>query len=243
MRSISRSADRIVRGARCALRVWWRWRRKQQQQCSGGTPPPVRTLVRRDAALGRGGRRRRSPRSRSCTCAATALPMPPTTPRSSRSRSSPAPAPPARHSPAPPRPPPSRVSPPSRISASTPREPATSCGFTATNVTGTTSSSFAITAPVRTLSIATQPSGCGHIRAQFSTQPVVQVRSNGVLDTTDNTTVVTASIRRRHRSCRARLCRAPRRVTAVGGVATFTNLGVERGRHRLSTALHGHWPR
>ena len=66
--------------------------------------------------------------------------------------------------------------------------------FTATNVSEATSSTFAITAPaVRTLAVATQPQGAAPA-ATLSVQPAIQVRSNGVLDAADNTTVVTASI-------------------------------------------------
>src|SRR4029077_6316722 len=66
--------------------------------------------------------------------------------------------------------------------------------FTATSVTEATSSTFAITAPpVSTLAVATQPQGAAPA-ATLSVQPIIQVRSNGVLDAADNTTVVTASI-------------------------------------------------
>jgi glycosyl hydrolase family 44 len=97
-------------------------------------------------------------------------------------------------------------------------------GFAATNVTGTTSSTFTITAPPRSLFVATQPSGATP-PAQFGTQPVIQVRSNGVLDSTDNTTVVTASILAGTGNAAATLL-GTTTVTAVGGVATFTNLGI-----------------
>ena len=76
----------------------------------------------------------------------------------------------------------------------------------------------------RTLFVATQPLG-GVPPTAFTTQPVVHVRSNGVTDAGDDTTVVTAAM------VPARARRAPRSpgattATAVAGVATFTNLGV-----------------
>jgi Glycoside hydrolase family 44 len=97
--------------------------------------------------------------------------------------------------------------------------------FTATNVSAANSASFAITAPpVRTLAVATQPSGAAPSVA-FATQPVVQVRSNGVTDATDNTTVVTVSIVSGTGTAGAALT-GTTTATAVAGVATFTNLGL-----------------
>ena len=54
---------------------------------------------------------------------------------------------------------------------------------------------------------------------------MVQVRSNGVLDATDNTTVVTASIVAGTGTAGATLS-GTTTATAVAGVATFTNLAV-----------------
>lgn len=97
--------------------------------------------------------------------------------------------------------------------------------FTAAGITEATSSTFAITAPpVRTLAVATQPVGAAPA-AMLATQPVVQVRSNGVLDATDNTTVVTASIAAGSGTAGAALT-GTTTATAVAGVATFTNLAV-----------------
>jgi hypothetical protein len=112
-------------------------------------------------------------------------------------------------------------------------------GFSATNVAGTTSSSIAITAQVRSLFIATQPSGAAP-PSRFSTQPVIHVRNNGVLDTTDNTTVVNASILRGTGTPRAPLL-GTTTATAVGGVVTFTNLGIDvtGGGYQLRFAASG----
>jgi hypothetical protein len=97
--------------------------------------------------------------------------------------------------------------------------------FTATGMTEVTSSAFNITAPpVRTLAVATQPAGAATASA-FTTQPVVQVRSNGTLDGTDNSTVVTASIVSGTGIVGAALS-GNTTATAVAGVATFTNLSV-----------------
>jgi hypothetical protein len=97
--------------------------------------------------------------------------------------------------------------------------------FTAAGITEVSSAAFAVTAPaVRSLVVATQPFGAAP-PAQFATQPVIHVRSNGVLDTTDNTTVVTASILAGTGNPAATLT-GTTTATAVGGIATFTNLGV-----------------
>jgi hypothetical protein len=73
---------------------------------------------------------------------------------------------------------------------------------------------------VRSLFVATQP-----FSGAPPAQPVIHVRSNGVLDTTDNTTVVTASILAGTGNPAATLT-GTTTATAVGGVATFTNLGI-----------------
>ena len=78
--------------------------------------------------------------------------------------------------------------------------------------------------PVRTLVVATQPSGAAP-SAAFATQPVVQIRSNGATDTADNTTVVTVTIVAGTGAAGAALT-GTTTATAVAGVATFTNLGI-----------------
>ena len=86
------------------------------------------------------------------------------------------------------------------------------------------SSSGGAPPPVRTLFVATQPSG-GTPSTAFTTQPVVHVRSNGATDTTDNTTIVTVTIVAGTGTAGA----APTgttTATAVAGVVTFTNLGI-----------------
>jgi hypothetical protein len=97
--------------------------------------------------------------------------------------------------------------------------------FTASGHTEATSSAFSITAPpVRTLAVTTQPAGAVPASA-FTIQPVVQVRSNGTLDATDNTTVVSAALVAGAGAAGATLS-GTTTATAAGGVATFTNLGV-----------------
>ena len=78
--------------------------------------------------------------------------------------------------------------------------------------------------PVRTLFVATQPSGAAASVA-FATQPVVQVRSNGVTDATDNSTVVTVAIVAGTGTAGAALT-GTTTATAVAGIATFTSLGI-----------------
>jgi hypothetical protein len=89
---------------------------------------------------------------------------------------------------------------------------------------GSSSSSGGPPPPVRTLFVATQPSGAAP-SAAFATQPVVQLRSKGGLDATDNTTVVTASILAGSGTAGAALS-GTATATAVAGVASFTNLAV-----------------
>ncbi len=86
------------------------------------------------------------------------------------------------------------------------------------------SSSGGTPPPVRTLFVATQPSGAAPSVA-FATQPVVQARSNGVTDAADNTTVVTVAIVAGTGAAGAALT-GTTTATAVAGVATFTNLGI-----------------
>jgi hypothetical protein len=77
----------------------------------------------------------------------------------------------------------------------------------------------------KTLFVATQPAGAVQA-AVFTTQPVVQVRANGATDTSDNSTVVTASIMAGTGTAGAQLT-GTTTATAVAGIATFTNLGVD----------------
>jgi hypothetical protein len=92
-------------------------------------------------------------------------------------------------------------------------------------VTAATSSSFNVASPpVRTLAMATQPQGAAPSTA-LTVQPIVHVRSNGTLDATDNSTVVTASIAPGTGTAGATLGGTVN-VTAVAGVATFTNLSI-----------------
>lgn len=76
----------------------------------------------------------------------------------------------------------------------------------------------------KTLFVATQPSGAASGSA-FTAQPVVHVRANSVTDATDNSTVVTATIAAGTGAAGAQLS-GTTTATAVAGVATFTNLGV-----------------
>ncbi|MEO8019394.1 MAG: glycoside hydrolase family 44 protein [Pseudomonadota bacterium] len=97
--------------------------------------------------------------------------------------------------------------------------------FSATGLTPAPSTAFNVTAPpVRTLSVTTQPQGAVPSIA-FATQPVIQVRSNGALDTSDNATVVTAAIVAGTGASGATLG-GTTTATAIGGVATFANLAV-----------------
>src|SRR5262245_10486891 len=76
----------------------------------------------------------------------------------------------------------------------------------------------------KALFVATQPSGATS-GAAFTAQPVVHVRANSVTDATDSTTVVTAAIAAGTGAAGAQLS-GTTTATAVAGVATFTNLGV-----------------
>ena len=97
--------------------------------------------------------------------------------------------------------------------------------FSATGFTAVTSTAFDMTAPVvRSLATATQPAGAAPATA-FTAQPVVNVRRNAVVDPTDNTTVVTASIVANTGAAGAVLS-GTTTATAVAGVATFTNLAI-----------------
>jgi hypothetical protein len=77
----------------------------------------------------------------------------------------------------------------------------------------------------KSLFVATQPAGqlAGNV---FATQPVVNVRANGATDTTDNSTVVTASIVAGTGTVGATLI-GTATATAAAGVAAFNNLGVD----------------
>ena len=98
------------------------------------------------------------------------------------------------------------------------------CGGGGGGSSSSSSSSGGTPPPVRTLFVATQPSGAAPSVA-FATQPVVQVRSNGVTDAADNTTVVTVAIVAGTGAAGAALT-GTTTATAVAGVATFTNLGI-----------------
>ncbi len=78
--------------------------------------------------------------------------------------------------------------------------------------------------PQKTLFVATQPVGAVQATV-FATQPVVNVRSNAVTDTTDNTTVVTVALVAGTGTTGAQLTGTTTATTSAG-VATFTNLGI-----------------
>ena len=100
----------------------------------------------------------------------------------------------------------------------------TACGGGGGGSGSSSSSSGGNPPPVRTLFVATQPTGAAPSVA-LATQPVIQVRSNGVTDAADNTTVVTVAIVAGTGAAGAALT-GTTTATAVAGVATFTNLGV-----------------
>ena len=100
----------------------------------------------------------------------------------------------------------------------------TACGGGGGGSGSSSSSSGGNPPPVRTLFVATQPTGAAPSVA-LATQPVVQVRSNGVTDTADNTTVVTVAIVAGTGAAGAALT-GTTTATAVAGVAAFTNLGI-----------------
>ncbi|MEJ0085481.1 MAG: glycoside hydrolase family 44 protein [Pseudomonadota bacterium] len=91
----------------------------------------------------------------------------------------------------------------------------------------------------KTLFVATQPAGqlAGGV---FATQPVVHVRANGATDTSDNSTVVTASIVAGTGTVGAMVV-GNATATAVAGVVTFTNLGVDLagGGYQLNFSAPG----
>jgi hypothetical protein len=97
-------------------------------------------------------------------------------------------------------------------------------GSAGSSSSSSSSSSGGTAPPVRTLFVATQPQGAAP-DGLFAVQPVVQVRSNGVLDGTDSSTVVTASLVPGTGAAGATLG-GTTTATAVGGVATFTNLSI-----------------
>jgi hypothetical protein len=100
----------------------------------------------------------------------------------------------------------------------------TACGGGGGGSGSSSSSSGGNPPPVRTLFVATQPTGAAPSVA-LATQPVIQVRSNGVTDAADNTTVVTVAIVAGTGAAGAALT-GTTTATAVAGVATFTNLGI-----------------
>jgi len=79
--------------------------------------------------------------------------------------------------------------------------------------------------PQKTLAVAIQPSGAVAAGA-FATQPVIQVRSNGNTDTTDNATVVSVTLVAGTGSAGARLS-GTTTATAAAGVASFANLAID----------------
>ena len=99
--------------------------------------------------------------------------------------------------------------------------------FTASPYLPATSVAFNVIAPtVRSLAMSAQPLG-GAPATPLPIQPVVHVRVNGVLDASDSTTVVTASIAAGTGGVGAVL-QGTTSVTAVGGIATFTNLAINQ---------------
>jgi len=100
----------------------------------------------------------------------------------------------------------------------------TACGGGGGGSGSSSSSSGGNPPPVRTLFVATQPTGAAPSVA-LATQPVIQVRSNGVTDAADNTTVVTVAIVAGTGAAGAALT-GTTTATAVAGVAAFTNLGI-----------------
>ena len=75
---------------------------------------------------------------------------------------------------------------------------------------------------ILSLSVARQPADATASLA-FGTQPVVHVRNGSATDTSDNSTVVTASIAS---GTVGAMLIGSTTATASGGVATFTNLGI-----------------
>jgi len=77
----------------------------------------------------------------------------------------------------------------------------------------------------KTVVVVTQPAGSLQGTA-FTTQPVVDIRSNGTTVATDNTTIVTVSIVAGTGTAGAQLT-GTTTATASAGVATFSNLGID----------------
>ena len=94
-------------------------------------------------------------------------------------------------------------------------------GFAATNLTGAVSGNIAVSpAAVSQLTILTQPSLTATAGVTFAQQPVVRVEDSfGNLRSADNSTVVTAQINQGSDDLLGTT-----NITAVGGVAAFTNL-------------------
>lgn len=94
---------------------------------------------------------------------------------------------------------------------------------------------------VLTLAVVTQPGGAT-ATVPFTTQPVVHVRTtaSGPTLTSDNSTVVTASLEAGTGSAGASLS-GTTSVTVVAGVATFTNLAIDTAgsNYRLQFAATG----
>ncbi len=93
--------------------------------------------------------------------------------------------------------------------------------FSSGSLTPTTSGSIVVSpAAASKLVITQQPSSTGTAGHAFATQPVIYlVDASGNLETSDNTTVVTASL-----SSGSGPLAGTVTATAVGGIATFTNL-------------------
>src|SRR4051812_40182294 len=79
--------------------------------------------------------------------------------------------------------------------------------------------------PQKTLALSTQPAN-GLQGIALATQPVVQVRSNGTADTSDNATVVSVTLVAGSGATGAKLS-GNTTATAAAGVATFTNLAID----------------
>jgi Glycoside hydrolase family 44 len=93
---------------------------------------------------------------------------------------------------------------------------------------------------VLTVVVVTQPAGAAP-SVPFAVQPVVHLRSNGVTKAADNSTVVTAAIVAGTGTAGAQLT-GTTTATAVAGIATFTNLGINTAgsNYQLRFTATGH---
>lgn len=106
--------------------------------------------------------------------------------------------------------------------------------FTSAGLTAATSGSVTVTQNAVAMSILTQPAGAVTNTA-FSTQPVVQITDDAGLVVVGNTTAVTAAVVTGTGTLGGTVT-----VSAVNGVATFTNLKIiGLGAHTLSFAATG----